>query len=458
MKKYFDYIIIFFSAVMLLCLAGCKKAENIKASAVMPEKEIFGYTGGNSTLNRIKVVHLYRDTVYILSEPFTREAGEQLVIDEGTLIKVNITGVPLSFSINPGGVLIANGTKNDPIVFTANTPVGTQNKNWGGIILNGKSVSNATGGSADITDFSGSLKYVRIEFAGLILNKVGNTSLFENVQVSYSNPQSSFEIHGGTFNARNLLSYACGGPADLYITEGYSGKMQRILAYRHPFFGSPGTNPVNALAGVFIENSSFNPVNARPYTFPAISNLTVIGPNAQSGSASFYVDSATIRAAALVTTGSTGFRIRNSLLLGFPAAAWHIDDSLTAYGLHYDYSEFTHSIVHSNVASRAFYLKPGAYPPFQSIDFNEYMLRPSFNNQLLNSVTDFMFSDPFNYNSPDPAPQSSSPVLTGANFDGVIYSDPFFEKVSYKGAIGPENWLKGWTNFTPLKTSYNFPK
>jgi len=89
---------------------------------------------------------------------------------------------------------------------------------------------------------------------------------------------------------------------------------------RHPFFGSPGNNiPSNALAGVFIENSPFDP-NAVPHTHPVISNLTVIGSNKLDGSSSSYEDTPCDRRRGY--NWQCFFRIRNSLLLGFPLGAW----------------------------------------------------------------------------------------------------------------------------------------
>lgn len=459
MKKQF-YHILFAScaSAMLLYLPSCKKAEDIQVFSPKPEKELVGFTGGSNNTNRLKIVHLYKDTVYTLSQNFTREAGEELVIDEGTLVKVITTGSVPNITINPGGSIIANGTRENPIVFTSNAPTSTQNRNWGGIIIQGKSINNQSRPNGDRTDFSGSLTYVRIEFASLVLNSVGNRSIVENVQVSYANPQSSFEINGGTFNARNLVSYACSGPADFYFSNGYYGKMQNVLAYRHPFFGNFGTNPVNALCGVFIENNPFNPVNARPYTYPVISNLTVLGPNAQNGSTSIYGDT-TLRSAALVTTNTGAFLIRNSIFLGYPASCWTIDDSLTAYGVHYNYSAVTHSIFQCDHHDRTFYLHPGSYPPFEFPEqgFRNFMFQPRFENREFTSAADFMLDDPFNYEGPKLLPKEGSPVFTGANFDRTDFSDPFFEKVNYVGATGSVDWLKGWTNFTPLKTSYNTP-
>jgi hypothetical protein len=442
-----------FPGITLVYLSGCKKAESIQAYTPKPEAEL---------RTQERIIHLYSDTVYILSTPLVRNAGEQLVIDAGTLIKVNVdaSGQANPITINAGGVIIANGTSANPIIFTSNELTGNQYLNWGGITINGNSINNSTRPNGDPADFSGSLNYVRIEFASLTLNAVGNRSIIENIQVSYANPRSSIQIRGGTFNTRYLVSYASGGPADFFITEGYAGNMQHLLAYRHPFFGSRGTNPINALTGVFIENNTSNPVNARPYTYPVISNLTVIGPNAQNGSPAFYGDTTSLpfRSAALVTTGSTCFRIRNSIILAFPAAAWYLDDSLTAGTVRYNQSEVSYSMLHSNNANRIFYLEPGKYKPFNSLDFKNFMLSSQFRNQVLTRVDDFMLEDPFNYDRPNLFPKDSAAVLKGANFDGPAYSNPYFVKVPHIGAIGNDNWMLGWTNFVPLKTDYNVPR
>ena len=454
MKKYFSHIITSVSCLGMtfLCSPGCKKAENITIVAAKPEKGLESFLQPA----RSPVVHLYHDTVYTYNDnrPFTREAGEQLIIDEGTVIRF---GISASIRINQGGILIANGTPENPVVFTLAAAAGTQRANWGGITIQGRSYDNSVSASGDPADVSGSLRYARIEFAGLVLTGVGSGTTVDHVQVSYTNSQTAIEIDGGTFNPRYLVSYACGGPVDFYITRGYTGNMQHLLAYRHPFFGAKNSNPDNALAGMFIENNPTD-TSKKPYTFPVLSNLTVLGPNGQNGSMPGYSDTISARSAALITTGNTHFRIRNSLLLGFPEGAWYLDDPLTAGGIAGNRSEFTWSILQCNDSARAFYLKPGTYPPFNSGDFKDYILTPSFNNQLFPDAASFKFKDPFNYDIPDPLPATGSPVLTGADFSGADYSKPFFTQVPYKGALGTDNWLKGWTNFTPLKTNYNFPQ
>jgi hypothetical protein len=450
MKKHITAIIAY--SFLLINIYSCKKQETIKLSEVKPERILTD----NITGNRIKIIKLYRDTVYLIQKEFIREAGEQLVIEEGTLIKgANVT-------IKPGGIILANGTANNPIVFTSFQRPGTRGENSTGIKVEGKSKNNDFGNTGDSTDFSGSLQYCRIEFAPLTLKAVGSRTTIENVMVSYTdrNGLSAYNIIGGTFNAKNLISYACSGPADFYFTNGYTGKMQNLLACRHPFFGSSGTSPVNALAGIFIENNAANPVNARPRTLPIISNLTVIGPNGQNGSTPAYSDTV-IRAAAIVTTRNAFFNICNSLFMGFPKAAWVIDDSLTAYSVEKRVALVSNSIFHAGDTSRAFYLKPGSYRPYSNIDFKNYVLVPSvLNNRLLINISDFGLQDIFNYNTPNLLPNANAVVLKGAKFDGVFTAGnpSFFTPTEHLGAFGINNWASGWVNFTPLKTNYNFPE
>ncbi|MHA4807427.1 hypothetical protein ACX0G9_04955 [Flavitalea flava] len=449
--------------VLLYSAAGCKKEENIKASAGKPEKKLLDQAESQNpltgTYDRYKIIHLSRDTVYTLRNSFTREAGEQLVIEEGTLIKVSAAGADKGIiRIRPGGLIIANGSPSHPIVFTSLDPAGIQNANWDGISIQGKSYSNESNPYGDPTDQSGSLNYVRIEFAGLVLDGVGNGTIVENVQVSYSR-QSSFEIDGGSFPARYLVSYACGGPADFYITKGYSGKMQHLLAYRHPFFGKAGNIPERALTGLFIENNPSD-TSLKPYTLPLISNLTVLGPDGQPGSVPDYSNtSPNPRTAGLITTRNAHFGIRNSLFLGFPFAAWYVDDSVMAHNVLNHNSEMVFSIFMSRDSSHPFFLEPGAFPPNGNAEFYEYILRPVFNNQFDGGGADQLFGAPYNYESPDIMPKDTTQFfLKGANFDGPFFNNAFFNKVKYRGAFGTDNWLKGWTNFTPLHTNYNFPQ
>ena len=454
MKSTLNLVVFLYAALQCIMMPGCKKAEDITAGTAKPETKLTAVLP-NSQI-RIKTIHLYRDTVYTLSEDFTREDGEQLVIDAGTLIKVN-TGGNTSITIKPGGIIVAKGTSTDPIVFTSNNLQASQRGNWNGILIIGKSLNNQNSQQGTAEDSSGLLSYVRVEFAGLKLRSVGSHTTINNLQVSYCNTQSSFEIEGGTFNAKNLVSYALEGPADFYITKGYTGRMQNLLAYRHPYFGSNNNNyPYNTLCGVFIENNPNDPA-AIPNTFPVISNITVLGPDNQNGTSAFYGDTLNNRSASLVTTMNAYFYIKNSLFMGYPEGGWYLDDYSTAFNINNIKAGVANSIFHSNDSSRIFYLLPGSYDPYSSVDFKNFEMEDRFHNKVFAASADFNLTDPFNYTQPSPYPLPGSPILEGANFDGQVYEDVFFDKVSYIGAIGKDNWLNGWTNFRSLTTNYNFP-
>jgi hypothetical protein len=447
--------------VIVTCyLLGCQKDENVKTSLVKPERIL--------TDTRASIVTLFQDTVYILQGTFERRENEELSIEEGTLIKAESDDYNTLGGINiaPGGIIRANGTRNKPIVFTSNTRTGNQKQNWNGINVTGKAKNNSRGDAGDIADNSGSLSFVRIEFAPLILNAVGNKTSLQNIMVSYCNTsgqieaKSSFNFYGGSVNAKNLVSYACGGPVDFYLTNGYNGKMQNILAYRHPFFGSTGSAPYDALAGVFIENSSTGETGALPNTFPVISNLTVLGPNAINGSVSLYEDinNSTVRTASLVVNANALFQIRNSLLLSFPRGSLYVNDRMTAGNIHFNRSEIAFSVLHANDSSRIFYLQTDVYPPYNSYNLQNFVLEPALKNRKTFATADYVYKDPFNYEHPDLSAKDEALILNGADFNSNYYNNDFFTKVNYIGAIGPEDWLQGWTNFIPLRTNYNFPQ
>ena len=91
--------------------------------------------------------------------------------------------------IGKGSQLIAEGTADAPIVFPSALPEGSRARgDWGGVVLLGEAPNNlqtGTGaaegldandpsyqyGGSDPTSSCGSLKYVRVEFAGFELTK-----------------------------------------------------------------------------------------------------------------------------------------------------------------------------------------------------------------------------------------------------------------------------------------------
>ncbi len=401
--------------------------------------------------DNLTLIKFTKDTVYVLGTILVRSAGQSLSIQAGTLIKVKNK---LSITIQPGATIEAVGTPEAPIVFTSYAPKGTAGiigsdgsgtNFWYGIRVYGDAVSQPTLSS-------GTLAYIRVEFAGgdenfanipcVLFENVSLAGTLNHIQVSYSYATPSFGFNGGTCNASHLVSYASNGN-DFAITGGYNGHMQFLLAYRHPYF--PVLGPGANLASIFIDGTS---------TSPVISNISVIGPGEQKGNSLTYADRDP--STAILVGGQASFMIRNSAFQGFPKAAIYMVERKSAEALRFGPSELKYSFMQSTDTSKTFTIPNNVYPPFTSRDFKSFMLEPRFSNQLLGTADDFKLVNPYDYNiSPNPVPGPGSPLLSGADFSG-IYGVPFFSKVSYRGAVGEDNWLLGWINFTPLQTNYNY--
>ena len=225
-----------------------------------------------------------------------------LTIEPGVVIASNVAGAGLF--ITKGAKLIAEGTVSSPIVFTSGNSVGNRARgNWGGVILLGKGSYNINGGfnyiegitqsvdtqfggitTPDDNDNSGSLKYVRIEYAGytygaagsnteingLTMGAVGRGTKIDYVQVSYAN-DDSFEWFGGAVNCSHLVAFN-GLDDDFDTDNGFSGKVQFCLAIKQP--SAADSSDSNCFESD--NNSTSDPVS--PYTSAIFSNCTLVGP------------------------------------------------------------------------------------------------------------------------------------------------------------------------------------
>ena len=170
--------------------------------------------------------------IYVLRGAVFVRAGATLTIQAGTLIAGEAGSVG-TLIVERGGKLNALGAREAPIIFTSDQPVGQRARgDWGGIIINGRAPLNVPGGEAegegdtglyggnDPNDDSGTMRYVRVEFAGtefspdnelngIAFQAVGRGSTFEYLQV-HMNKDDAFEWFGGLSDARQrVLANMC---------------------------------------------------------------------------------------------------------------------------------------------------------------------------------------------------------------------------------------------------------
>src|SRR5688500_3779256 len=116
---------------------------------------------------------------YVLRGAVFVPQGATLNIQAGTRI-IGESGSVGTLIILRGGRINATGTREEQIVFTSDQPVGSRARgDWGGLIINGNAPVKLDGGQGfgeadtgvyggdDPDDNSGTLRYVRVEFAGV---------------------------------------------------------------------------------------------------------------------------------------------------------------------------------------------------------------------------------------------------------------------------------------------------
>lgn len=276
---------------------------------------------GNQTLDR--GTYLLKGWVYVAD-------GATLTIPAGTVIKGD-KDTKAALIVEPGGKLIANGTADKPIVFTSEQAAGSRRPgDWGGLIICGKAPNNngvlaqqieggprTKHGGTDANDNSGSLQYVRIEFAGypfkkdqeingLTLGSVGAGTTIDHVQVSYSN-DDSFEWFGGTVNCKHLIAFH-GWDDDFDTDNGFSGKVQYGLSVRDSRIADASQS------NGFESDNNASGSTAEPYTTATFSNITFLGP--KTFDASFTNDKTYINGG--------GINPENGSSMGLFQAAMHI--------------------------------------------------------------------------------------------------------------------------------------
>jgi PKD repeat protein len=425
----------------------------------------------------------FSDTIYTLDGYVFVKNNAVLTIQPGTIIKGKL-GVKSTLIITRNGSIQANGTANRPIVFTSENSAGNRNKgDWGGVVILGKAIinrptdcttcpgatvaaseagiqnaiegdlDNANGdalyGGNDNNHSSGSMSYVRIEFAGTVITPgneingltfggVGKGTNIDHIQVSFAD-DDGFEWFGGNVNAKYLVSHR-NVDDDLDTDFGFSGKIQFAIAQRDSQLFDIGSGPTT---NGFESDNDGSGTEAMPYTDATFSNITVVGPLANGtplGYSNSFQNGARIRR-------NSQIGVFNSIIMGYPDAVF-IDGARSVNKHQNDTLLFKNNILAGNLRAINGSTSGGSNPAL-----TRSKVFASANDSVGNALS--VLSNPFGYINPDFTPATGSLANTGASFTGTKISDPFFTPTTYRGAMGSEDWTNCWCNFDPQNADYS---
>lgn len=284
MKK--NHLKLFLAALVIsssLAIYSCSKDDD-EIARIVPVGIAQDPNNFKGDITNGQVVTLDATKVYVLNGSIRVKDGGKLIIPAGT--RIVATAAAASYIIvEQGGQLYANGTAASPVLFTSSQTTGGS---WGGIVICGKApintgttgsseIGNTTYGGTAATDNSGSLMYVRIEYAGadfatgkkfngLSLFGVGSDTVVENIAL-LNNAEDGIQLYGGTVNVSNIVSI--GNEDDAFVwTDGWIGTGSNIYTKRKTDgTGNTGIKGINNVASP----------NASPRSNPIIKNVTFIG-------------------------------------------------------------------------------------------------------------------------------------------------------------------------------------
>lgn len=428
---------------------------------------------------------LTSDKRYLIKGQVFVRSGQVLTIQPGTVIygEKRTKG---TLVIDRGGRLEARGTASQPIVFTSNQSVGDRDRgDWGGIVMLGNAGCNQVdpaiegidpavhfGGNpantrssttAQDNESSGTLEYVRIEFAGieltpnnetnsLTMGGLGRGTKMEYIQLSYGG-DDGFEWFGGTNNGRYFISFNMWDD-DFDVDFGWSGNVQFGVAVRYPSYADQsGSN-------IFECDNGPNDNDVQPYTTGTFSNITGIGPiktgtSISNGNFQHAID----------LRRRTAVSILNSVFTGMPLGVRMNQASVVAQYLTAGRGVLANNIILTPNNANAFLAGSGVVADSVRNFWNRTNERvdgPASDaaHTTLGINPDLIFGSRTDqqYGSNPNFAVTSGTIATGASFTHPKFSEAnrtgIFQTVTYRGAFGAADWTDTWAEFNPVNRSY----
>lgn len=277
------------------------------------------------------------DNVYMIDSTFSIENNSTLTIAPGSTVYFKTYGdnnLVSRLTVSRGARLVAIGTAEQPIVFTSDKVLlgqAPEPTDWGGIMLYGHAPTNQGsvildngyryGGNVP-ADNSGTLRYVRIEYAGknglhaLSMNGVGSGTSISHVQV-FRTENIAFRIRGGRVSLKHIAGIGHGAYG-IWAEHGWQGNGQFWLFQTDVQASLAPVNFWNQARSIEMRNDESN-FTLQPRTQFRIANVTLIGNGYTGGVANGTRRGLRIRRGAFGT-------FQNALVTQFPDEGTRIED------------------------------------------------------------------------------------------------------------------------------------
>lgn len=409
-----------------------------------------------------------------------------LTIEPGTVI-IGDRATKGTLIVQRGSKIIANGTADKPIIFTSERKPGEKEAgDWGGLVICGKAPNNLPDdkanreleggyggfhGGTDPADNSGSLKYVRVEYAGVPINpnqevnsvtfgSVGSGTTVDYVQASFG-LDDSFEWFGGTVNCKHLIAYK-GLDDDFDTDNGFSGYVQYGIGIR-------GTTQADQSGSNGFEcDNDANGSSNTPFTSAIFANMSIIGAKdkAETSINVQFQNGAQLRR-------NNKQKLYNTFITGYPngiyidsqrgdakgnAAKGDIDLQnvilagvdgwgTNGWGQGFATNPRGFAVVDNEQSTAATAILIGTKKP------SEWFVGLSGNKVLANtSKTGVSPSLWLNSKPTFTLTSGTAESLVGSALPSSLPA--FFDKTNYVGAFNTTDWTSGWAEFNPQSITY----